>query len=282
MIKNITNKTIAIVLVINSLIFYSQTINGNIKDEAQKKIAGVIVGVEGESVGDITDENGNFSVNLTDIDKSKNLIAYLGGYEPYRVKISDFIEQKGHDIILKERIIDIEPVALYHHNLVEKNIGINKKSKIRYSGFNSTENKQLLQERAIRFNNKKKLKLKNININLTDYNIIKPIMLIFDVYSSKDDMPDKSLLRNSISKEIKNNSEIKNNIISVNISDENIWVEGDFFVSVRVANDFEGYIYLSGNIFAMSQKTYYRYYYGEWKHFTGGGPSINLDVLIKK
>lgn len=282
MIKGTTNKIIVIVLFINGLMIFSQTINGNIKGEDQKKIVGVIVGVEGEEVGDITDENGNFNINLADIDKNKNLIAYLGGYEPYRIKISDFIKQNIHDIILKEKTIEIEPVVLYHHKLVEKNIGINKKSKIRYSGFNSTESKQLLQERAIRFNNKKKLKLKNIHINLADYNIIKPMILIFDVYSSKDDMPDKSLLRNSISKEIKNNSEIKNNTISVNISDENIWVEGDFFVSVRVANDFEGYLYLSGNIFAMSQKTYYRHYYGVWKSFTGGGPSINLDVIIKK
>lgn len=282
MIKGIFKKMIVFLLFINSLIGYSQTINGTVQNEDKNKIAGVIIGVEGESVGDITDANGNFNINLTDIDKNKNLIAYLGGYEPYRVKIADFLKHKEYDIILKEKIINIEPVVINSNILVEKNIGVNSKSKKNYCGFNSKSSKQLLKEYAIKFKNNKKLKIKKININVSGYDINKPMMLVYDIYSSKDNMPDKSLLTKSLSTEIKDNSGIRNNIISLNISDENIWIEDDFFVSVRVANDFEGYLYLSGNIFAMSQKTYYRYYYGQWENFTGGAPSINLDVLIKK
>lgn len=282
MIKKSIKGLIVFLLFMNSVSIYSQTINGTVKNEDKNNIASVIIGVEGVSIGDITDKNGNFNINLTDVDENKNLIAYLGGYEPYRVKISDFLNQKEHDIILKEKTINIEPVVINSNYLVEKNIGVNSKSKSNYCGFNSKSNKPLLKEFAIRFKNRKRIKLKNININLSQYKIDKPMTLVFDVYNSKDNMPDKSLLGKSISKEIKDNSEIKNNIISLNISDENIWVEDDFFVSVRVANDFEGYLYLSGNVVTISQKTYYRYYYGVWGKYTGGAPSINLDVLIKK
>lgn len=282
MLKRIIKKIFAFLLFISSLNVYSQTINGIVQNENRSIIVGAIIGVEGEGIGDITDKNGGFSINLTDIDKNKNLIFYLGGYEPYKIKISDFIKQKGHNIILKEKTINIEPVVINSNNLIEKNIGVNSKSKRSYCGFNSKSNKQLLKEYAIKFKNNKRLKLKNININISEYKISNPLLLIFDVYSSKNNMPDKSLLVKSLSTEIKDNSGIKNNTISLNISDENIWVEDDFYVSVRVANDFEGYLYLSGNILAMSQKTYYRYYYGMWESFTGGAPSINLDVLIKK
>lgn len=267
---------------INSISIYSQAINGVVKNEDKVNIEGVIIGVEGDSIGDITDKYGSFNVNLTDIDKNKNLIAYLGGYDLYKIKILDFISQKSHDIILKEKTTNIEPIILSSNYLIEKNIGVNSKSKSSYCGFNSKNEKQLLKEFAIRFKNNKKIKLKNININLSGYKINKPMMLVFDVYSSKDNMPNQSLLLKSLSKEIKDDSEIKNNVFKINVSDENIWIEDDFFVSVRVANDFDGYLYLSGNVFAMFQKTYYRYYYDVWKSYTGGAPSINLDVLIKK
>lgn len=282
MMKRSIKNLIAFLLFTNSLNGYSQTIKGVVQNENKNNIAGAIIGIEGESSGDITDKNGNFSIDLTNVNKNRNVIAYLGGYEPYRAKVSDFINQNTHNIILKDKIINIEPVVITSNNLREKNIGINSKSKRSYCGFNSKSNKQLLKEYAIRFKNDKKLKIKNININVSEYKITKPIVLIFDIYSSKDSMPDKSLSGKVISKEIKDNSEIKDNIISLDISNENIWLEDDFFVSVRVANDFEGYLYLSGNILAMSQKTYYRYYYGVWESYTSGAPSINLDVLIRR
>jgi hypothetical protein len=282
MMKRSIKNLIVFLLIINSLNGYSQTINGVVQNESKNNIAGAIIGIEGESSGDITDKDGSFSIDLTNVDKNRNVIVYLGGYEPYRAKVSDFINQNTHNIILKDKIINIEPVVITSNNLREKNIGINSKSKRSYCGFNSKSNKQLLKEYAIRFKNDKKLKIKNIHINVSEYKITKPIVLIFDIYSSKDSMPDKSLSGKVISKEIKDNSEIKNNIISMDISNENIWFEDDFFVSVRVANDFEGYLYLSGNILAMSQKTYYRYYYGTWESYTSGAPSINLDVLIRK
>lgn len=275
-------KLIVFLFLIISVSIYSQAISGVVQNEDKVNIEGVIIGVEGNSVGDITDKNGSFNVNFTDIDKNKILIAYLGGYELYKIKILDFINQKSHDIILKEKTTNIEPVILSSNHLIEKNIGVNSKSKSSYCGFNSKNDKQLLKEFAIRFKNDKKIKLKNININLSGYKINKPMMLIFDVYSSKGNMPNQSLLLKSLSKVIKDDLEIKNNVLRINVSDENIWVEDDFFVSVRVANDFDGYLYLSGNVFAMFQKTYYRYYYDVWKSYTGGAPSINLDVLIKK
>jgi hypothetical protein len=51
---------------------------------------------------------------------------------------------------------------------------------------------------------------------------------------------------------------------------------------VRIANEFKGKLSFGGNIFAFSKDTYYRGYFGEWKKYSGGEPSINVDVMVEK
>lgn len=67
-------------MLVNSVSAYSQTINGIVKNGDKNNLVGVVIGIEGESIGDVTDENGSFKINLTEVDKTKNLIAYLGGW----------------------------------------------------------------------------------------------------------------------------------------------------------------------------------------------------------
>ena len=119
------------------------------------------------------------------------------------------------------------------------------------------------------------------SIKLELINIENPILLMFDVYTDKNNLPNESLLEETLSKLI-SNSDIKNNEISLDVSDKNIWIEEDFYVSVRTANDFKGKLILSGNVFAFSQDTYYRLYNGNWTKYSSGAPSINVDVFIKK
>ena len=261
--------------------YYSQNIQGVVYNEDNKPISGAIVGIEGQEVGSITDEKGGFSIDLTNADKNKNFITYIGGFEPFKIKISDYLNKSNHNVILKEKVINIQEVELTAQKTYEKNLGTNKKSNTRYCGYNSKNNKALFNEYAIKIKNKKNVKLKNINVNVCDYKLETPVVLVFDVYSSNGDIPNESIVGETLSKEI-SSTDINNHQISLDVSDKNIWVDGDFFVSVRTANDFNGYLYFSGNIFTFSQDTYYRVYYGDWKKFSSGTPSINVDVLIKK
>jgi hypothetical protein len=70
--------------------------------------------------------------------------------------------------------------------------------------------------------------------------------------------------------------------LSIDVSDQNIWTNKDFFVLVRIADDFKGKLSFAGNVFAFSKDTYYRNYFGAWKKYSGGEPSINVDVMIEK
>lgn len=93
-----------------------------------------------------------------------------------------------------------------------------------------------MQERAIKVENKRKLKIKNINLNITSFSFEGTATFIFDIQNSKDGFPDDS---QSLSKEILkltvNESDIKNNKVTLDVSDQNIWTDQDFFVTVRCA-----------------------------------------------
>ena len=120
-------------------------------------------------------------------------------------------------------------------------------------------------------------------MNIVNDSFIDSATLIFDVQGSKNDFPDdtKSLTSETLKFTFTKN-DIVNKKISLDVSDQNIWTNEDFFVLVRVEDNLKGKLYFGGNIFAFSKNTYYRNYYGEWKKYSAGEPSINVDVQIEK
>ncbi|WP_188051463.1 hypothetical protein [Flavobacterium sp. GP15] len=125
--------------------------------------------------------------------------------------------------------------------------------------------------------------IKKLNINIVNYKIEKTATFIFDIQGDKNGFPDdkQSLINENLQLTVTEN-DIKNNKVSLDISDKNIWTDKDFYVTVRIAEDFKGKLTFAGNIFAFSKDTYYRNYFGEWKKFSVGEPSINVDVILQK
>lgn len=259
----------------------AQIILGKIFNEELKPIENVRIGIEDEEIGDISDINGNFKIDFTNIDKNKYLKVIVSEFQPFKVKISDFIDSK-HEIFLKEKIINIETVNINPKKYISKNFGTSN-SKRAYCGYDSEKKDKILREYAIKVENKRHLKIKNINVSIIDFKLNKPATLIFDIQNSKNGFPDDSQsLTNETLKLVLTENEIKNNKGTLNIADQNIWTNQDFFILMRIEEDFDGRIMFGGNIFAFSKDTYYRNYYGEWKKFSAGEPSINVDVLIEK
>lgn len=262
--------------------FHAQKISGKILDENNNPISEVRIGIENVEIGDVTDSNGNYTINIANIDENKNVKVIGFEYDPFKVKISDFIKSQYHTIILKKKIIHLEPVVINPKKYAHKNFGTSN-SKKAYSSFDSNDPNDIFYERAIKIKNKKKLKIKTINLNIVDYKFEKTLTLIFDIQGEKNGFPDdaQSLVNEPLKLTVTEN-DIKDKKVSLEISDKNIWTDKDFFVLVRIAENFKGRLSFGGNIFAFSKDTYYRSYFGEWKKFSVGEPSINVDVMIEK
>lgn len=264
-----------------SIFGYSQIISGEIFNQDKKPISGARIGVENTDFGDLSDENGNFQIDLTNFDKNSSLKIYVSEFQPYNIKISDFLNS-DRKIILTEKVINIEPININPKKYKFKNFGTSN-SKTNYCGYDSENKDRLFREYAIKVANKKHLKIKRINVNIVDDSFINSATLIFDIQGSKNGFPDdqKSLTNETLKLTFSKN-DIKNKMISLDVSEQNIWTNEDFFVLVRVDENLKGRLYFGGNIFAFSKDTYYRNYFGKWNKFSTGEPSINVDVQIEK
>ncbi|CAD5344939.1 carboxypeptidase-like regulatory domain-containing protein [Flavobacterium bizetiae] len=262
--------------------FQAQKISGKILDQNNNPLSEARIGIENQEIGDITDSNGNYTIDLTNIDKTKSIKVIVNEYEPFKVTITNFLESENHTIKLKKKIINLEPVVINPKKYVVKNFGTSN-SKKQYGGFDSSDSYDIFKEYAIKIKNKKNLKIKNININIVDYKFEKNVIFIFDIQNGKNGFPDDTQsLVNEPLRLIVTENDIKDKKVSLDISDKNIWTDKDFFVLVRIAEGFKGKLSFGGNIFAFSKDTYYRSYFGEWKKYSGGEPSINVDVMVEK
>ena len=262
-------------------IAFGQLIYGTLADKKNVSITGARIGIENTEIGDLTDSNGNFQIDFTSIDKNANIIVKVNEFEPYKIKVLDFINS-NHKIILNEKVVDIEPVIIGKKKYKYKNFGTSNKNRT-YCGFDSERKEKINNEYAIRIKNDNNLKIKKINVDISYFDFENTTTLIFDIQQSKDDFPDdtKSLVDETLKVSF-TKDDIINNEISLDVSDKNIWTNEDFFVTVRIDDNFKGRIYFGGNIFAFSKNTYYRNFYGNWKKFSVGEPAINVDVQIEK
>lgn len=178
------------------------------------------------------------------------------------------------DSLAKEKVI--QQVVLTSKKFKQKNIGSHSKSKLQFIGYKDDD---INQEYAIKINNKKFLFIKNINFNIASYDFSDSIKLAITFYKSNSNgFPSDEILY-SFPVTIKNEN-IINNTISIDVSDKKLLFSSDFFIAIKPTERINGSIFLSGNIFNLLNRTYYRNGNNNWEKIEGV-PAINIDVLVK-
>ncbi|WP_353151144.1 carboxypeptidase-like regulatory domain-containing protein [Chryseobacterium sp.] len=260
--------------------FNAQVISGTVisKNENQP-IPYVKIGVEKENMGVISDEQGRFSIGLSTLAPQKKIIIEVPGYELYTEAVEDFKKHDVQKIFLKEKIKNIKEIALKPKKLIDKNWGVNTKTKNVLYSVNPELNKDsFLGETALEFNAKKRSKITNINLNIARYVSREPVLMRYSIYSEKNGFPDKNILDEEITVELTEDM-IKDGTYTLNVNDHNIWVQGKFFVGIQFLKAFDGNIKISAALFKTG---FIREFYGDWKKMTIAAPAINIDVKMDK
>lgn len=255
----------------------AQTISGTIlSKEENQPIPYAKIGIDNQNTGTIADENGNFKIDLTNVNPKTNLKIEVGGFEKYTIPVAQFLKQTSHKILLTQKVSNIEEVKIIPGKFVKKNWGINTKTKKIQIGHNpSKESEDQSKEVAMLFKTNKKTKIEKININISSFESDKPVFIRFTIY-------DKNLnpiLSEDLHDEI-TSDKIIDNTYSFNVSKNNIWMKDNFYVGIQLLSNFNGRFYMSGAL--MGNKTIYRNYLGEWKNVPMVSPAINLDVKVQK
>ena len=262
------------------LLLKAQTISGTILSKEEKHpIPYAKIGIQNESTGTIADEKGNFTIDLTNIDKTKNLQIEVGGFERYSISVAQFLKQPTHHILLTEKVASIEEVKINPAKFVQKNWGINTKTKKIMIGHSPSDDKDQKgdqsKEVAMLFKTNKKTKIEKININISDFTTDKPVFIRFTIY----DKNLNSILEEDIHDEI-TSAKIFDGMYSFDVSQNNIWVNDDFYVGIQLLSNFKGRFFMSAAL--MGNKTIYRNYLGDWQKIPMVSPAINIDVKVQK
>ena len=267
------------ILLLLTLTFFklsAQILNGKVYSEETKlPIPYARIGLEKSEFGVISDENGNFSIDLTNKDKNQKIRIEVGGYEPYTNSVGNFLNKNNSTFYLSEKLVNIEQVVITHKKFAAKNWGINAKTKSVQFIYNPEKNQQdISKELALPFDTKKRAKLEKININIAYFEADRPVFVRYNVYDENWN----SILGEDLSI-LMNPKDIKNNEFSFDISEKNIWVKNKFYVSFQVLNSFKGSIALSGTVF---KPAFYRKNVGLWERTPNVCPSLNIDVKVEK
>lgn len=267
------------VFFLNSLV-QAQIINGTILSrDANQPIPYVKIGVGKEKIGAVSNEKGEFAIDLSSINPERNIKIEVSGFDAYSENVGDFIKTNPQKIYLSEKVQTIKEVKLVPKKLVDKNWGINTKNKSVTYSVNPQQNREsFLGETALEFSTKRSAKINHINLNIAQFNSDKPVLLKYTVYSEENGLPGKSLLEEEINIELAK-KQIKDGVFSLDVSDRNIWVKGKFFVGIQFLKDFDGNVRISAALFKTG---YLRQFYGDWEKVSIAAPAINIDVKVDK
>lgn len=259
---------------------HAQVISGSIisKNENQP-VPYVKIGVEKETIGTISDNKGSFSIDLSGMDPLHKVRIEVPGYEAYSETVQDFKKQNPKKILLQEKSKSIKEVVIKAKKLVDKNWGVNTKTKSVLYFVNPAGNKEnFLGETALEFNAKKRSKIRNINLNIARYISTEPVLMRYSIYSEKNGFPDKNILEEEITVQLTEDM-IKDGTYTLDVNDYGIWVKGKFFVGIQFLKEFNGSIKISAALFRTG---FIREFYGDWKKMTIAAPAINIDVKMDK
>ncbi|GEJ45340.1 alpha/beta fold hydrolase [Chryseobacterium sp. ON_d1] len=265
---------------ISAVTLKAQVISGTViaKNENQP-IPYVKIGIEKNSTGTISDEKGNFSIDLSQVDPQQIIKIEVPGYYLYQETVQRFKQNHQQKIFLTEKTKNIKEITIKSKKLIDKNWGVNTKTKsVIYSVNPELDKKNFLGETALEFNAKKRSKIKNINLNIASYVSAQPVLMRYSIYSEKNGFPDKNILEEEITVALTEDM-IKDGTYTLDVNDRNIWIQGKFFVGIQFLKDFEGRIKISAALFRTG---FIREFYGDWKKMTIAAPAINIDVKMDK
>lgn len=258
----------------------AQVISGTIisKNENQP-IPYVKIGVEKKTTGTISDGKGNFSIDLSQSDPQQKIKIEVPGYDSYVETVENFKKHNQQKIFLNEKTKNIKEVTIKAKKLVDKNWGVNTKTKsVTYFVNPAMGKKDFLGETALEFNTKKRSKIKNIHLNIARYNSTEPVLMRYSIYSEKNGLPDKNILDEEITIALTEDM-IKDGTFTLDVNERNIWVQGKFFVGIQFLKEFDGNIKISAALFRTG---FIREFYGDWMKMSIAAPAINIDVKVDK
>ncbi|MDM1298571.1 alpha/beta fold hydrolase [Empedobacter falsenii] len=169
-------------------------LKGSVKDSNNLPISYCSIGIKNSEVGAITDENGQFSIEIPENLSKSQLIFDASGYDDISKSIEEI--QQNSIVILSEKSISLTEVTLKTEKMKEKIIGQKTRPMLTFSKmFN--ENVPTIEQGNI-FEIYPNTKLSAFNFHIIPSSKYEEITLKVNIYAIKNGLPTESLLDENI------------------------------------------------------------------------------------
>jgi carboxypeptidase-like protein len=222
-----------LILMLFTGITNAQQVSGTIRDQQSKEpIAYVNIGVVNKNTGTVSDVDGHFTIALTQALDSETIKISMVGYTPQTMKVSDFVSKMGGnpEILLERNVSGLKEVVVKRKKLQTGTLGNIPAKKTESAGF---EKNILGNEMGVVIKLKRKPAYIKAFHAMVDFNRYRELKFRLNFYDVKDGLPNNSIL----SENIIVTSEIKRGQLDVDLTDYNLWAEGDFFVSIELIEE---------------------------------------------
>jgi hypothetical protein len=219
---------ILFILVVCSKIAFAQTqSSGNVVDaKTNEKLPFVNVGIIGKGIGTVTNNDGNFILNLP-ANGADSLRVSMVGYVPQSFLVADLAKHADHlNIKLVPAVTELNEVKVKNRKWKTAVLGNTTTSQGTNAGF--TTNRLGHEIGAIIKIKRAPTGLKRFNASLVDYGS-DSVKLRLNIYSVKDGLPNQNLLHENIFVTVHKGDKQ----ISINLEPYDIMVDDNFFVSLE-------------------------------------------------
>lgn len=274
------NKLSLLVFLLVSLVVFpeksiAQSLQGQTIDQSTlEPIPYVNVGVLHQQMGTVSNENGDFSLSLSGVNPEDTLKISSIGYNPLVFTVAEaraFTEKKAFSLAPKEVMLDEVVIVPKDYKL--RTVGNDNTPDFMQAGF--TENK-LGYELGVKMKSRKPAFIEEVYIEIASCTY-DTIFYRLNIYEMVDGVPGRNILRKPIyltytSEEIKD-------ILTVNIKDQYVRVDGHFIVSLELVRDLgEGSLLLKTGV--MNNATWHRRTsQAEWDSIRFG---VGISALINE
>lgn len=243
--------TNSILFTIISVFFISnsnaQIISGKVIDTESKPIGFVNIGIVGKNIGTVSDENGDFTLELKDQYDNDTLKFSMIGFISLEFKVRSFKQkhssEKPIQIILNKSVTTLSEVTVKPKKYVTKVLG-NTANSIRFTmGFQSNDlGNELGTVMKIK---KSPTFIEDVNFNIA-VNNHDSLTFRLNIYKMENGFPSENILKEPIFVSIAGSTRT----LTVDLKKYNLIVEDDFFVSLEWIKFLKGEgLYFCGGVY---------------------------------
>ncbi|MEP7128555.1 MAG: alpha/beta hydrolase-fold protein [Chitinophagales bacterium] len=199
-----------------------------IDSESKTTLPFVNIGIKHKNIGTTSQQDGSFSINIPLKNQDDTLTFSLVGYDDLRMPVKEIISSQQKYFPLRIKTITLNNITISANRLVEKNFGIEKNNALIHFTDGSTNQKDIFEIAQL-------IKLDTSLSKITSVNLFidepgnEPVTFRINFYAFDGTMPGNKI----IEKNIVQTQEMKAGWLKFDLSEENIYLKGNFIVSIE-------------------------------------------------